>query len=185
MTNGRNSFANIGRNAVFDEIEARRKDETQKYAHIEQLYLQLKQNCEDRRDYERASDFHYGEKEMRRINKKGTPLGVRFLLSLYLGASGYGEKWLWPLFWTAVLLFITTFAYLKWGLLRLKDTETPVDWTRIGEALLYGSNVMLLLKPTDFVPYEIWGNLVHTLQSVIGPILFGLFALAVRQKLKR
>lgn len=66
----RKRWPKIGRNGVFDEIEARRKGETHKYPHIEQLYRQLKQNCEDRRDYERASDFHYGEKQMRRKNKE-------------------------------------------------------------------------------------------------------------------
>ena len=35
------------------------------WSQLERLY-RVKQNYEDRRDYERARDFHYNEKEMRR-----------------------------------------------------------------------------------------------------------------------
>jgi hypothetical protein len=38
------------------------------WSQLERPYRELKQNYEDRRDYERAGDFHYGEKEMPRQN---------------------------------------------------------------------------------------------------------------------
>jgi uncharacterized protein YjbI with pentapeptide repeats len=47
------------------------------WSQVERLYRELKQNYEDRRDYERAGDFHYGEKEMRRQNPE-TARGLRF-----------------------------------------------------------------------------------------------------------
>ena len=57
-----------GRFRVYDEDVELSDGETRPWALIEQLYRQLKQNYEDRRDYERARDFHYGEEEMRRKN---------------------------------------------------------------------------------------------------------------------
>ena len=110
----------------------RRKSETHKYAHIEQVYRQLKQNHEDRKDYERASDFHFGEKEMRCKNPD-TLVGLRFWLNFDWLVSGYGERWFRALFWTAVVLVFTTFSYLKWGLLHLKDKDISVDCHTYGK----------------------------------------------------
>jgi uncharacterized protein YjbI with pentapeptide repeats len=152
---------------------------------VERLYRQLKQNYEDRRDYERASDFHYGEKEMRRCNPQ-TALTLRCFLMLYWLLSGYGERYLRPLISAAILLIISTFFYLKLGL-HFKTTtiplsiSTPLDWWRASH---YSLRVMTLLKPDDFVPSEN-AQWVNTIQSIFGPVLFGLFALALRQRLKR
>jgi hypothetical protein len=44
---------------------------------------------------------------------------------------------------------------------------------------------MLLLKPDELEPGAESARLIITVQSVIGPILFGLFGLALRQRLKR
>ncbi len=43
---------------------------------------------------------------------------------------------------------------------------------------------MTFLRPTDLAPQGI-AKLVHTIQSLLGPLFIGLFALAVRQRLKR
>src|SRR5208283_3362848 len=65
----RKTWPKIGsRDGVYDEIVPLAEGKKRAWSHIEQLYRQLKQNYEDRKDYERASDFHYGEKEMRRSN---------------------------------------------------------------------------------------------------------------------
>jgi uncharacterized protein YjbI with pentapeptide repeats len=174
----------VSRDGVFDEIEADEKGEPPAYPHIEQLYRQLKQNYEDRKDYGRAGDFHYGEKEMRRKNPE-TSRGLKCWLNLYRLVSGYGESWGLPLVWTAGLFAVTTFCYLWWGLLRLKDACTIVDCTRIWETGLYSLKVMILLKPSNFEPSGLGGDVINTLQSIFGPVLIGLFALAIRQKLKR
>lgn len=82
---------------------------------MEHLYRQLKQSYEDQRGNERASDFHYNEKEMRRLNPN-TRRSVRFFLILYWLVSGYGEHFLRPLLWASGLLVVSTLAYLFWGL---------------------------------------------------------------------
>jgi hypothetical protein len=159
---------------------------TQSWPHVERLYRELKQNYKDRREYVRASDFHYGRKEMLRKNPE-TNKALRFLITLYWLVSGYGERWIRPLIWAAVVLLLCALSYLCLGL--NPKSEGPVlrgdngpDWL---EALLYSFRVMTLLKPDDFAPVGLAGKLVYAFQSLAGPILLGLSALAIRQKLKR
>ena len=155
------------------------------WARIERLYRELKQNYEDRRDYGRAGDFHYGEKEMQRRNPE-TPRGLRVLLALYWLSSGYGERSLRPVIGAGILLAVCTFGYLALGLSPDKGVSTlsPTnvwDWL---QAVHYSFRVMTFLRPTDFVPVG-YAKVVNTIQSLLGPIFIGLFALAVRQRLKR
>jgi uncharacterized protein YjbI with pentapeptide repeats len=173
-----------GRFRVYDEDAPLSEGETRDWRHIEHLYRQLKQNYEERKDYERAGDFHYGEKEMRRRNKD-ISWGLWFWLTMYWLVSGYGERWVRPLLWTAGVLLASTLSYPWWGILRVKDTGQIVDWSRFWETGLYSLKVMTLLKPTNFEPVGVGGDLIYTIQSIVGPLLIGLFALAVRQRLKR
>ena len=50
-------------------------------------------------------------------------------------------------------------------------------------ALHYSFRVMTLLKPEDLEPMG-FAKVVQTLESLLGPLFLGLFALAVRQRLK-
>ncbi len=184
ITNAR--WPKIGsRVGVYDEIAPLAEGETRQWSHIERVYRQLKQNYEERRDYERACDFHYGEKEMRRKNPE-TAAWLRRVLWLYRWAGGYGERCLPPLFWTGCLFLASTLGYLWWGLCHKGETTRLAltslwDWLR---AAHYSLRVMFLLKPDDLVPVG-YAKLVHTVESLVGPLLIGLFALALRQRLKR
>lgn len=175
-------FANVawpeerGRYEVYDQVEAERKGQNDKWPHIEELYRELKQNYEDRRNFELARDFHYGEKEMRRRNSRGW---LWSLLTLYRWVSGYGESCLLPLFWLVILFVATTTAYVWGNLLTLDNTTSILD---VG---IYSLRVMTLLKPIDFIPNGPGGNFVNWIQTIFGPILLGFFALALRQRLKR
>jgi len=177
-----------GRDVIYDEIAAESENKNVRpWAQIEQVYRQLKQNYEDRRDYERASDFHYGEKQMRRRNPE-TPLGLRCLLTLYWLASGYGERVLRPLICAAVVFFVSMGSYLWLGLspkdnpFRALDLMSWGDWLH---AAHYTFRVMTLVKPDDLAFPLGFSQVIFTIDSVVGPILIGLFALAVRQRLKR
>ena len=57
-----------------------------------------------------------------------------------------------------------------------------IDWIHVGH---YSFQVMTLLKPTDLEIVSFAGKVVHTFQSVVGPIILALFALALRERLKR
>jgi len=173
-----------GRVGVWDEIASMPRFETRKWSHIERLYRQLKQNHEDQREHGTASDFHYGEKEMRRMNPNAS-WGLWFWLTLYWLVSGYGERWVRPLIWASGLLVGCAVLYIWLGL-HPKGGPT-LAWTSFWDWLrsaFYSFRVMTLLRPDDLVPIG-YAKLVHAFQSLAGPLLVGLFALAVRQRLKR
>ncbi len=179
-------WARLGRRfGIYDQLDAERNGRTDEYPFIERLYREIKQNYEDRRDYERASDFHYGEKEMRRRNPKTRP-GLRFLLTLYWLFSGYGERWVRPLICGAILLVVCAGLYLLLGLHPKSggatlDVTSLWDWLRSG---FYSFRVMTLLRPDDLAPIR-YAKLVKAFESLAGPLLIGLAALAIRQRLKR
>jgi len=179
------------RTVVYDDIArvVPADGNTRPWSQIERLYRELKQNYEDRRDYERAGDFHYGEKEMRRQNPD-TAWGLRLFLTLYWLFSGYGERYLRPLLWAGLLFVGSTIGYMWWGL-RLKDGSSSLAWTYPWinpwhwlRSAYYSFRVMTLLKPDDWVPLR-YAQLVNTFQTLLGPTFLGLFALALRQRLKR
>ena len=176
-----------GRARVYDDI-ASVKTEAQgrrPWTQIERLYRELKQNYEDRRDYERAGDFHYGEKQIRQQNPD-TARGLRFFLTLYWLFSGYGERYLRPLLWAGVLFLGSTIGYMSWGL-RPKAGGSYLAWTNRWDWLqgaYYSFRVMTFLKPDDWVPIG-YAHAVNTFQTLLGPLFLGLFALALRQRLKR
>ena len=153
-----------------------REEAVRPWPHIERLYRELKQNYEDRRDYERAGDFHYGEKEMRRRNQE-TPIAIRVFLTLYWLVSGYGERFLRPLVGAGLLFVFSTLGYLQCA----KLESINISW---GEAVIYSLQVMTFLKP-QITLYGLAAKAIYTAESLLGPLFLGLFALAVRQRLKR
>ena len=178
-----------GRAVVYDEIASRQEGKFPPWSRLERLYRELKQNYEDRRDYERAGDFHYGEKEMRRKNAH-TSSSLRFLLTLYWAASGYGERYLRPLAWAIALFVIATVLYLRLGLKGewTGGAKPTLSMANVGDwlqAAHYSFRVMTFLKPEQVATPISYSRVVHTVQSILSPLFLGLFALAVRQRLKR
>jgi hypothetical protein len=183
-----------GRILVYDEIASVDTEDRGRrpWSQIERLYRELKQNYEDRRDYERAGDFHYGEKEMRRRNP-GTARGLRFCLTLYWLFSGYGERYLRPLLWAGLLFVGSTIGYMWWGLCPpASGPKLACDGAKLAlasgwdwlQGAYYSFRVMTLLKPVDWVPVGS-AHVINTFQTLFGPLFLGLFALALRQRLKR
>jgi uncharacterized protein YjbI with pentapeptide repeats len=164
--------------------EISQEDKSSQFLHIEQLYCQLKQNYENRRDYERARDFHFGEKEMRRKNPK-TSWGLKLLLGLYRLVAGYGESATRAFVSAVALLVACTVLYLCLGV-RPKvasDLLALSDWSL---ALEYSFRVMTLLRPDELGLVAVgWAKVVYFFESIAGPVLLGLFGLALRQRLKR
>jgi uncharacterized protein YjbI with pentapeptide repeats len=187
---------------VYDEIAP--MQDPYPWDQLERLYRELKQNYDDRRKYLLAGEFHYSEKEMQRRNP-GTPWSLKIFLWLYWLVSGYGSRFLPPLIWAIGLLVVGSWAYLWWGLLPKSpgvtiapvatglfvlrvtpDSPPPLAITKSSDwlsAMHYSLRVMTLLRPDDLVPVGV-GKVVYTLQSLLGPLFLGLFALAVRQRLK-
>ena len=192
---GRFTFKRFG---VYDEIvptEAEKEEDTTEeknkngrpWPHIERLYRDLKKNYQEQGDYERAGHSHYGEKEMRRKNPDTGPM-LRFFLSVYWLISGYGERYLLPVFCAAVLLVFCTVGYLALGVATAGEPKLVLKWANWRDwfsALRYSLDVMLLQKPEDLKPISSAGGFLKTIQSVAGPFILALFALALRQRLKR
>lgn len=178
-----------GRCYVYDEIALLEQGENcLPYSRIERLYRELKQNYIDRRDYERAGDFHYGEKEMRRNNPE-TPRILRFFLILYWAISGYGERYVRPLIWAGLLLVGCAFLYLQLGLQPKCEIQQQFSLESLSSwitASNFSLRVMTLLRAHDVAsPVTPIGKLIVTFQSLLGPLFLGLFVLAIRQRLRR
>jgi uncharacterized protein YjbI with pentapeptide repeats len=171
---------------VYDEM-APVPHEPYPWEQLERLYRELKQNYDDRRNYPRVGDFHYGEKEIQRRNP-ATPLSLKVFLWLYWLVSGYGERFLRPLLWAVGFWALATVGYLLSSLSPAKEAAVPAlaiaDPATWGHAVLYSLQVMLFFRPPDFVLSTVLAKTMYTLQSLLGPLVLGLFALAVRQRLR-
>jgi hypothetical protein len=88
--------------------------------------------------------------------------------------------------WAGVLFMASTLGYLWWGLYAKDGGSILVltsvcDWLR---AAHYSFRVMTFLKPDELLPLG-YAKAVNTFQTLLGPTFLGLFALALRQRLKR
>jgi hypothetical protein len=138
------------RDGICDEIEPSGPGKEHPLALTEELYRQLKQNYEERRDYERAGHFHVGEKEMR-LRNPATRLDLRILLALYKGISGYGENYRRPLFWLLVLLLLTSATALVHGL-SIKGVYSVRVWPgglKLGGSLRASPNCFVWLRTSS------------------------------------
>lgn len=159
-------------------------------AQLSKAYRDLKVAYEQDRDYIYASDFHYGEKELRRINPTA-PWAIRFQLNLFWMINGYGERALRPIGWFLLVFLIGTFVY--WWNGDLVPLSSCPESAPIGrfEAAGFSLGTLAFLKP-DFLVLKTtaetgwnWTRLMIWFQTLAGPALFAMFALAIRNKLKR
>ncbi|ALO13639.1 hypothetical protein AQF52_8058 [Streptomyces venezuelae] len=80
------------------------------------LYRQLRKAFEDGKNEPGAADFYYGECEMRRHDRTGTPKTERHLLWAYWALSGYGLRASRALGWLAVAMLTTILLLMAFGL---------------------------------------------------------------------
>lgn len=172
------------RAGVYDEIVRPQAGEARPWSRIQRLYHDLKRRCEAEGDYERAGEFHCGEREMQRKNP-ATPPGLRSLLTLSWAAWGHGERFLRPWGWTALLLALSTLGYLTLGLVsrdggRALTAARPLDWVQAGH---YALQTMTLMGTEDLVPLGAAKG-IQTAERLLGPLLIGLGLLALRRRLR-
>jgi uncharacterized protein YjbI with pentapeptide repeats len=176
------------RYGVADELPLDTTDKGDpQWERVERLYRDLKRNFENHGEHARAGDFHYGAMHMRLKNPQ-TSRGLRFFLRLYELMSGYGERYIRPLLWAGGLILVTTVLYL---LLGIEPTATPgttlhitslQDWLT---AAHFSTRVSTLQDTRELARATGYASIVETVQHLLGPLLLGLFALAIRQHLRR
>lgn len=179
-----------GRSAVYEELLMQASGDFDWHG-LEDLYRHLRKNYEDRRDYERGGDFHVGEKDAR-LRSRSTPSFLRIILAFYNLTSRYGESPKRAAGWILALMLISTTVFLVSGL-RMSSGKDAVDAVDLsptifsdwGWALLFSVRTMFHLKTDSFVTYAGVARAVETFVAVLGPVSAALFALALRQRLKR
>lgn len=84
------------------------------YDLIAQLYRRLQANYTTSYHFSEAGNFHVGEQEMMR-KSKGKIRQFFCTNFLYKLASNYGESYMWPLFWIAILIILFPVFFLYGG----------------------------------------------------------------------
>jgi hypothetical protein len=155
-------------------------------AEIAALYRSLRKGREDARDEPGAADFYYGEMEMRRQRPRarppapGAPTAERLIVGAYWLASGYSLR-AWRAFAWLLALIMGSSAVIaaQWpGAVRKAAPDSPA-W--IGSAWIALKAIILHSTQTSSIGLSRFLMFL----ALSGPILFALWLLAIRGRVKR
>jgi uncharacterized protein YjbI with pentapeptide repeats len=170
-------FSNINgwaiRNAqrLINRLGVSNKPSPGSWEYLERSYRELKSNCESRKSYQEMSDFHYGEKEARRMNPN-MPFWTWFWLWAYKVTSGYSESMLKPLIALTALILLCGWIF---------DCESSKS---LSESIEYSIKTVVLARPpTNDLSWI--GKAAYYLEMILGPVFATMFALALRQRMRR
>jgi uncharacterized protein YjbI with pentapeptide repeats len=181
------------------------------YSLIAETYQQLKRNYDAKGDYWTAGHWHYGELEMKRLHSRWRWRPLRWLshhfslVALYKYASAYGESYLTPLAWLAIVITVFAILYPIAGLELSKDSgggvlgyrnvteffrthpaEHPSGWLGlILHGFMTSISVAGFQRELKYAPSYPWGRLLALFELLLTTTLGGLFALAIRRQFKR
>ncbi|RZU14335.1 pentapeptide repeat-containing protein [Streptomyces sp. BK239] len=169
------------------------------------LYRQLRKAFEDGKNEPGAADFYYGEMEMRRHDRNGTPRGERGLLWAYWLLSGYGLRASRALVWLVAAMAVTVVLLMGFG---LPDTSlVPVtggqvtvatdkrdpqltlplgdrfNEKRFDEALPMVVNSVVFRSSGQNLTTA--GTYIEMASRLLEPVLLALAILAIRGRVKR
>jgi hypothetical protein len=174
------------------------------------IYRQLRKSFEDGKNEPDAADFYYGEMEMRR-NDLRRPKAERGLITAYWALSGYGLRAARTLAWLLVAMSVTLLAMMLWGLptddptqvsrgqikgasisltTETKDPENPHSPLRERiSSKRFEKGVRVVLNSVVFrssgQSLTTFGTYAEMASRVTEPVLLGLAALAIRNRIKR
>jgi hypothetical protein len=149
-------------------------------AQVSAIYRDLRKGREDNRDEPGATDFYYGEMEMRRA--AATAVGERAVLTLYWLLSGYGLRAWRSLVALAAVVVLTGSVFAAWGLDERAPGAEPAD---PATGLLVAARAATAVFSTSDVPLTTFGAWLHLWLRLVGPVLLGLAVLAIRGRVKR
>ncbi|MDV9187785.1 pentapeptide repeat-containing protein [Streptomyces sp. SR27] len=111
---------------------------------IASLYRQLRKAFEDGKNEPGAADFYYGECEMRRHDRTGTPKAERRLLWAYWLLSGYGLRAGRALGWLAAAMLATIVLLMAFGLPMSSPKQEATGTVPVG-----GGTVTFIIDKQD------------------------------------
>lgn len=169
-------------------------------AQLLRLYVQLKRNYEESRDYSMAGDWFYREMECRRRIVESNTDGnwfvrgmTRLLFKSYKAVSDYGENLVKPFLWLLGLFVLWGASYYYCGFdigpgPVSYDFVCDVTWKSVegfGEALVYSFGIMSFQLTKTAFQHGIVSSILAVTQILFTLILVPLFLLALRRKFRR
>jgi uncharacterized protein YjbI with pentapeptide repeats len=143
-------------------------------AQVASVYRSLRKSVEEQSDEPGACDYYYGEMEMRRIDRTKSPW-ERMLVWLYWVVSGYGLRGFRSLFWLLCALLSGSILMHAFG---LKGHHSWADsLVSAAQSMVPGLTVSSRLANT--------GEAFEIVLRIVGPVLLGLAALALRNRVRR
>ncbi|WPB88142.1 pentapeptide repeat-containing protein [Streptomyces malaysiensis] len=174
------------------------------------VYRALRKSFEDGKNEPGAADFYYGEMEMRRHDRSATSRAERGLLHGYWMLSGYGLRASRALGWLAAAMLVTIMLLMGFGLpkdapkqeatgtvppgggrvtfeIDKADPQNPTGdrftRKRFEKALNVTLNSVVFRSSDQDLTTA--GTYIEMASRVTEPVLLGLAALAVRNRVKR
>jgi uncharacterized protein YjbI with pentapeptide repeats len=146
------------------------------------IYRQLRKGMEDAKNEPGAADFYFGECEMRRHAVDVTPWAERAILWWYWAVSGYGLRGARALGWLAGVLagFALAFQQVGFGGGRHPGLLVSLVYTALGAVSVESRTTAQLT-----VHLSLLGEALRIVLRVLGPVLLGLAALSIRNRIKR
>jgi uncharacterized protein YjbI with pentapeptide repeats len=148
---------------------------------IADIYRSLRKRQEDAKDSPGASDFYYGEMEMRR--HAGHDSGNRYswietrLVFFYWLLAGYGLRASRSLGWLVAIVLAAAVPLSLWGF------HDPGQ--NYGRSLLFAIQSSVSLRRAPEASLAVGGEVVELALRLTGPVLFGLALLSLRGRLRR
>jgi hypothetical protein len=142
---------------------------------ISGTYRELRRSLESKSDMPGASDFYYGEMEMRRLDGDAG-FGERVLVTLYWLLSGYGLRAGRCVIAYSVLVGLATWA--------MKFDGFTGDAYSITRAAIFSVRASLP-GITTVEPLSAFGQTMEVALRVLGTLTIALFLISVRSRLMR
>lgn len=173
-----------------DWLACSRIDDSERFQSVDVLkiadsYRSLRRAAEKAKQDDLADDFYFGEMEMRRRSASGF---TWLLLRAYRWLSGYGQRPLRALGATAVSLLAGALVYYTAGLSYADCTGgmCPSEPALAGQALLRSAEAMAsIVPPASARALTATGEVASLVLKLLGPLVFGLFLLSVRNRVRR
>ncbi len=190
------------RRYLADEVDIKNKSYRTHYEDVRILYLQLKRNFEERKNFLEAGDFYYGEMECYRKSNNFRRYFPLNFVNLFRISSGYGQRYIRA--GIVLLLLLVTFAsaHMVWGLEPAGNQEEyqPIQYkssiasenlsTTISDffkSTIYCIQVLTRISGSDrlYRPVSFRGEALNSIFSILIYLQAVFFALALRRHFKR